>query len=94
MRAVATGLWQEVVQVAAKKGVRLPERLLLFRGTVKEARFSTLQDLDAGRHTEIDIFAGEMMRMGKEFEIPVPYCEYTYHMIKALEEKNDGKFNY
>lgn len=94
VRAVATGLWQEVVQVAAKKGVRLPERLLLFHGTVKEARFSTLQDLDAGRHTEIDIFAGEMMRMGKEFEIPVPYCEYTYHMIKALEEKNDGKFNY
>ena len=35
-----------------------------------------------------------MMRMGKEFEIPFPYCEYTYHMIKALEEKNDGKFNY
>ena len=59
VRAVATGLWQEVVQVAAKKGVRLPERLLLFHGTVKEARFSTLQDLDAGRHTEIDIFAGE-----------------------------------
>lgn len=29
VRAVATGLWQEVVQVAAKKGVRLPERLLL-----------------------------------------------------------------
>ena len=94
VRAVATGLWQEVVQVAAKKGVRLPKRLLLFHGTVKEARFSTLQDLDAGRHTEIDIFAGEMMRMGKEFEISVPYCEYTYHMIKALEEKNDGKFNY
>ena len=31
---------------------------------------------------------------GKEFEIPVPYCEYTYHMIKALEEKNDGRFAY
>ena len=24
----------------------------------------------------------------------MPYNEYTYHMIKALEEKNDGKFNY
>ena len=49
---------------------------------------------DAKRHTEVDIFAGEMIRMGKEYGIPVPYCEYTYHMIKALEEKNDGKFDY
>lgn len=94
VRLVATGLWHEVVQVAAKKGVRLPDRFLPFHGTVKEARFSTLQDLDAKRHTEVDIFAGEMIRMGKEYGIPVPYCEYTYHMIKALEEKNDGKFDY
>ena len=80
--------------MAAKKGVRLPERLLLFHGTVKEARFSTLQDLDAGRHTEIDMFSGALIRMGKELGIPTPYNEYTYHMIKALEEKNDGRFNY
>ena len=26
--------------------------------------------------------------------IAVPYTEYTYHMIKALEEKNDGRFAY
>lgn len=32
--------------------------------------------------------------MGKELGIPTPYNEYTYHMIKALEEKNDGLFDY
>ena len=58
------------------------------------ARYSTLQDIDSGRHTEIDMFSGAMMRMGKELEIPTPYNEYTYHMIKALEEKNDGVFEY
>ena len=94
VRAIATGLWHEVVQVAEKKGVRLPDRFLPFHGTVKAARFSTLQDIDAGRHTEIDIFAGEMMRMGREYGISVPYCECMYHLIKALEEKNDGKFEY
>mgnify|MGYP004517117145 CR=1 FL=1 len=26
--------------------------------------------------------------------IPTPYNEYTYHIIKAIEEKNDGKFDY
>lgn len=66
------------------------------RGSVvpPTARYSTLQDMDAGRHTEIDMFSGALVRMGKELGIPMPYNEYTYHMIKALEEKNDGKFNY
>ena len=59
-----------------------------------DARYSTLQDIDAGRHTEIDMFSGALMRMGKELGIPTPYNEYTYHMIKALEEKNDGLFDY
>ena len=67
---------------------------MLFEGVRSSARFSTLQDLDAGRHTEIEMFAGEMIRMGKECQIAVPYCEYTYHLIKALEEKNDRKFDY
>jgi len=47
-----------------------------------------------GRHTEIDMFSGALMRMGQELGIPTPYNEYTYHMIKALEEKNDGLFDY
>lgn len=34
------------------------------------------------------------MRMGRELGIPTPYNEYTYHMIKALEEKNDSLFDY
>ena len=46
-------------------------------------RYSTLQDLDAGRHTEIDMFSGALMAMGKELGIPTPYNEYTYHIIKA-----------
>ena len=33
------------------------------------------------------MFSGAMMRMGKELGIPTPYNEYTYHMIKALEER-------
>ena len=87
-------LWKEVANVAHAKGIPLTERFVLFRGVKADARFSTLQDLDAGRHTEIEMFAGEMIRMGKEYGIDVPYCEYTYYLIRALEEKNDGKFDY
>lgn len=94
MHYIAKSLWKEVAQVANAKGIPLTEELLLFQGVKPEARFSTLQDLDAGRHTEIEMLAGEMIRMGKECGIDVPYCDYTYHFIKALEEKNDGKFEY
>ncbi len=91
---IAEKLWKEVVAVAKEKGIQLPDRYLPFRGEKKTSRFSTLQDLDAGRHTEIEMLAGEMIRMGNECGVSVPYCEYTYHLIRALEEKNDGKFDY
>ena len=55
-----------------------------------EARFSTLQDLDAGRRTEIEMFAGVLMKKAAESGIDVPYTTYTYHAIRALEEKNEG----
>lgn len=91
---IASQLWKEVARVANAKGIPLSEEFTLFQGVKPAARFSTLQDLDAKRHTEIEMLAGEMIRMGKEYGIAVPYCEYTYHLIKALEEKNDGKFEY
>lgn len=91
---IAEKLWEEVAAVANAKEIPLTNRFLIFRGVKPEARFSTLQDLDAKRHTEIEMLAGEMISMGKELGISVPYCEYTYHLVKALEEKNDGKFNY
>ncbi len=91
---IAACLWKEVAQVANAKGIPLDHELVLFKGSNMKARFSTLQDIDAGRHTEIEMFAGEMMHMAQELEITVPYCEYTYHLIKALEEKNDNKFDY
>lgn len=97
MGAIREGLRKEVVAVAKAKGIDLSIiDAKSGRGSAVKAsaRYSTLQDLDAGRHTEIDMFSGAMVRMGKELGIPTPYNEYTYHMIKALEEKNDGLFEY
>lgn len=51
------------------------------------ARYSTLQDLDAGRHTEIDMFSGALIRMGRELGIPTPYNEFAYHMIRRWKKR-------
>ena len=92
-RFLAQKLWTEVAAVAATQGIHFPEDVLIFPGQAPSSRYSTLQDLEAGRHTEIDMFAGHMIRMAAEAGLAVPYCEYTYHAIKALEEKNDGLFD-
>ena len=97
MKAISDGLRRELEAIAAAKGIDM-QKVDAVSGkgcAVKpSARYSTLQDLDAGRHTEVDMFSGALIRMGKELGIPTPYNEFAYHMIKALEEKNDGKFDY
>ena len=97
MKAISDGLRKEVEAVAEAKGIDMSKvDIKSTRGSAvpPTARYSTLQDIDAGRHTEIDMFSGALVRMGKKLGVPTPYNEYTYHMIKALEEKNDGKFEY
>lgn len=97
MKQISGGLRRELEAVAAAKGIDISQAdSSSSHGSAvpPSARYSTLQDLDAGRHTEIDMFSGALVRMGGELGIPTPYNEYTYHMIKALEEKNDGKFDY
>ncbi len=97
MKAIKHGLRQELEAIAKAKGIDMSLTAKASgHGSVvnSSARYSTLQDLDAHRHTEIDMFSGAIIKMGQELGIPTPYNEYTYHIIKALEEKNDGKFDY
>ena len=97
MKAISDGLRHELETIALAKGIDMRKTAAKSghgSAVPASARYSTLQDLDAGRHTEIDMFSGALVRMGKELGIPTPYNEYTYHMVKAMEEKNDGKFDY
>lgn len=97
MKAISNGLRNELEAIAKAKGIDMSViEKTSTRGSAvpPTARYSTLQDIDAKRHTEIDMFSGALMRMGKELGIPTPYNEYTYHIIKAIEEKNDGLFDY
>ena len=97
MSFIRKALRGEVESIAEAKGIDLSvidDSSGRGSAVKASARYSTLQDIDAGRHTEIDMFSGAVVRMGKELGIPTPHNEYTYHIIKALEEKNDGMFNY
>ncbi len=50
------------------------------------------QDIRAKRPTEVDIFAGECVRLGEKHGIPTPLSLMIYRMIRVLEQKNAGLF--
>ncbi len=82
----------EVKSVAIKEGVKGLENLerdaidALSRMT-NDGKTSMLQDILAGRKTEVDIFAGEIIRLGRKHNNPTPYNQTMYDMIKVLEEE-------
>lgn len=90
--AIRDRMFEEVKAVANAEGIPLKEQADWRAACVRTARFSTLQDLDAHRHTEVDMFAGALMRLAKKHGIAVPFTEFCYHAIKALEQKGDGEF--
>lgn len=68
MRQISDGLREELESIAAAKGIDISKAdLSSGHGSVvpPSVRYSTLQDLDAGCHTEIDMFSGALIRMGK-----------------------------
>lgn len=86
----------EVIQIARKKGIPIEENyaekhLDRLKKLPPGNTPSTLQDLLAGRKTEVEMFAGTILRMGKELDIPTPFNEFLYHAIRVLEAKNEGK---
>lgn len=97
IQALRTGLRKEVTAVAAALGIDIsaPSDIEQMRcPSAPGSRYSTLQDLDAGRHTEVDMFAGAVVRLGEKYDIPTPYNTFALHAIHALEEKNDGLFDF
>jgi 2-dehydropantoate 2-reductase len=52
-----------------------------------EGKTSMLQDIEAGRKTEVEIFAGKVIELGKSYRIPTPVNEFLFHAIKVLEQQ-------
>ncbi|WP_221584745.1 ketopantoate reductase family protein [Microbacterium sp. G2-8] len=88
--AVMVAAQRELIAIANAKGVALGEddlaEWLRVVGTLDPAgETSMLQDMRAARPTEIDIFAGVVVEMGRELGIPTPVNETLFHGIRARE---------
>ena len=58
------------------------EALLSLNKMCPEGKTSMLQDVEAGRKTEVDIFAGVMIKLGKKHNIDVPYNKVLKELIE------------
>ncbi|MCS6926569.1 MAG: 2-dehydropantoate 2-reductase [Candidatus Binatia bacterium] len=52
---------------------------------------SMLQDVLAGKQTEIEETVGYVYKEGLRLGVPVPYTEFAYRAVKAIEETYDGR---
>jgi len=85
---------EEVKQIAKYKGIKGLENLekdafLSLEKMSDDGKTSMLQDIIFKRPTEIDIFCGEIIKLGKEFGIHTPYNQVLYELIKIKEEDNE-----
>lgn len=92
LRDLVIRLVEEAVKIVNALGIELttedPVRYTL--GTAKATGNninSMLQDIRAGKKTEIDSITGEIIRLGKELGIDTPSNESVYALIKAIESK-------
>ena len=79
----------EVIEIAKVVGVNntqsmVDEAFKSFNKMCPEGKTSMLQDIEAGRRTEVEMFAGAVIEMGKKYGIPTPYNNVLKEMIDAV----------
>lgn len=83
-------IMEEVVQVAKAEGVNntetlIDEAFMSFDSMVQNGKTSMLQDVEAKRKTEVEMFAATVIELGKKHNIPTPYNIVLEEMIETIE---------
>lgn len=84
-------IMNEVALAAKAEGVSntetmCDETLKTLYKMIPEGKTSMLQDVEAGRTTEIEIFAKTMINFGEKHNIPIPYNRIMKEMIEIIHE--------
>jgi len=90
-RRVMDAAMLELIAISKAKGTGLAEADLqswyrTLAGLAPEAKTSMLQDVEARRKTEVEIFSGTVVRMGEETGLPTPVNGLLFDMIRAIEQ--------
>jgi 2-dehydropantoate 2-reductase len=89
-QALMEALMHEVLAVARAAGVNLAERdvaewYTFMNRLSPQGKTSMLQDIEAGRKTEVEAFGGKVVELGQTYGIATPVNETVMRIIQVLE---------
>lgn len=92
-RSLVESAMLEVVAISEKNGIglqredirRFMEEFLPLNDP--KGMTSTHQDVEAGRKTEVEMFAQTVMRLGEAHGVPVPVNTLLYNMLRVQEKR-------
>ncbi len=81
----------EVIRIAEKAGIPLVEADIdsyfkILASLSADKKTSMLQDVEAGRKTEVEAFSGTVIRLGQEYGVDTPVNGVLNKMIRIIEE--------
>jgi 2-dehydropantoate 2-reductase len=88
-RELAANMMLEAQAIAQKLGVDFGislEKRIAGAEQVGAHKTSMLQDIEAGRPTEIDAIVGSVAELGRLTQTPTPYIDSIYASVKLLEK--------
>ncbi len=90
-RSLMKRAMREVLVIARQRAIDLNEDDIdrwfeIVETLSPDGKTSMLQDIDAGRKTEVEMFAGRVVGMGKELNVPTPVNQVLLEAIQTLEE--------
>jgi 2-dehydropantoate 2-reductase len=95
VKELIEGITKEFVLIAAKEGVdwsfeeAMKANDKIFN-TMPTQKSSTAQDLARGRISEIDHLNGYVVECGKKHNIPVPFNQTVYALVKMIESSKNS----
>ena len=92
----AIKVMKEVQAIAKAEGVKnseamIDETVAHLHTMIPEGKTSMLQDVEAGRKTEVDMFAGTVIQLGIKHNIPTPYNKVLKEMVEIIHKSQDLK---
>jgi len=85
---------REVITLSEKAQVNLIEEDIkrfneILLDLNPQGKTSMLQDVEAGRKTEVEMLAGKVIALGRQYNLPTPVNQRLFDLIKEIEVKYD-----
>ncbi len=89
-RSTMLAAMEEAMLLSEKEGVNLTQAdieywLRILDGLNPQGKPSMLQDIEAKRHSEVDLFSGTVLALGRKHGLTFPINQMLYGKLKAME---------